>query len=261
MEEIDEMRMAKNPNWKTSFQDNCGDLFKTPWRRVVLDEGHAIKNRFSVTAMACSYLPGQIRWLMTGTPVQNSPNELYPLLRFLAPENKPCMDYHKFMQSLGIVNSERDEQNVERLRALYRDMVISRRGADLFLGKAILDIPKPFPTETIPVKLSAREEKLLSDMRLKSRNIHRERMALSHWAMICEELPEPEQETCALKGGDENTGIVRGNEDKSKSQDSVPDDPRKSIQSFCRHCRRVLVTPVIGEVIINFSSRSDPARS
>jgi DNA repair protein RAD5 len=58
-------------------------LFNVVWRRVVLDEAHAIKSHTSQAAGAAFALRAQRRWLLTGTPIQNSVSELFSLLHFL----------------------------------------------------------------------------------------------------------------------------------------------------------------------------------
>ena len=52
---------------------------------VVLDEAHAIKNGQSQTAKAARLLRAQIRLALTGTPIENSLDELWSLFEFLEP--------------------------------------------------------------------------------------------------------------------------------------------------------------------------------
>jgi DNA repair protein RAD5 len=60
-----------------------GALFQVYWRRAILDEAHCIKNRSSRMAQAAFRLRALCRWCVTGTPLQNSVDELYSLIRFL----------------------------------------------------------------------------------------------------------------------------------------------------------------------------------
>jgi len=52
---------------------------------VVLDEAQAIKNATSAISQACRALPRQKGWALTGTPLENSPNDLVSISRFFAP--------------------------------------------------------------------------------------------------------------------------------------------------------------------------------
>lgn len=58
-------------------------LFAVDWRRVILDEGHQIRNPNSKASLACTGLTARSRWVLTGTPIVNSLKDLYSLIRFL----------------------------------------------------------------------------------------------------------------------------------------------------------------------------------
>ncbi|TAQ88339.1 hypothetical protein B7494_g3355 [Chlorociboria aeruginascens] len=58
-------------------------LFSMNWRRVVLDEGHTIRNPNTKAAFAATSLLATSRWALTGTPIVNSIKDLYSLLKFL----------------------------------------------------------------------------------------------------------------------------------------------------------------------------------
>lgn len=57
-------------------------LGKVMWWRVILDEGHTIKNHATATATACRKLHARNRMVLTGTPIQNGADDLFSLLSF-----------------------------------------------------------------------------------------------------------------------------------------------------------------------------------
>jgi len=52
-----------------SSEANGGPLSKVDWRRVVLDEGHTIRNAKTKAAVAACQLKAKSRWVLTGTPM------------------------------------------------------------------------------------------------------------------------------------------------------------------------------------------------
>ncbi|KAK5136804.1 hypothetical protein LTR08_002100 [Meristemomyces frigidus] len=58
-------------------------LYGMDWRRIILDEGHTIRNPSSKGAAAVTALMARSRWALTGTPIINSLKDLYCLLRFI----------------------------------------------------------------------------------------------------------------------------------------------------------------------------------
>lgn len=66
-----------------SKQTPAKGLFSVHWRRVVLDEGHTIRNPRSKGALAACHLQADSRWTLTGTPIINSLKDLYSQVRFL----------------------------------------------------------------------------------------------------------------------------------------------------------------------------------
>jgi SNF2 family DNA or RNA helicase len=64
----------------------AGPLYLVEWRRVVLDEAHSIKGRVTKSAKACFQLCAELKWCLTGSPIQNEVSDVQPLLRFLLVE-------------------------------------------------------------------------------------------------------------------------------------------------------------------------------
>jgi len=44
-------------------------LLNIPWKRVIIDEGHQIRNPATKAAIAVSALTAERRWVLTGTPI------------------------------------------------------------------------------------------------------------------------------------------------------------------------------------------------
>lgn len=58
-------------------------LFSVTWRRLVLDEGHQIRNPKAKMSLAASKLEAKSRWVLTGTPIVNNLKDLYSHVKFL----------------------------------------------------------------------------------------------------------------------------------------------------------------------------------
>jgi len=95
-----------NPSFKGSLPEDNGDdggsntvvvtsysafqkqvppscLFEKPWGRVVLDEGHTIKNPNSKTHKEIAKLRAGVKWVLSGTPIQNSEKDLLSLTSWI----------------------------------------------------------------------------------------------------------------------------------------------------------------------------------
>eukprot|EP00300_Choanocystis_sp_HF-7_P017902 c19869_g1_i3.p1 GENE.c19869_g1_i3~~c19869_g1_i3.p1 ORF type:complete len:497 (+),score=125.92 c19869_g1_i3:435-1925(+) len=108
-----------------------GVLYRCTWHRIVLDEGHCIKNSKTVTARACYAVRAHRRWVLSGTPVQNSVKDLYSLFKFF--RLKPYDSEQKFKELAS---------NMDSLKAKLFT-VMKRRMKDTKIdGKLLLNLPK-----------------------------------------------------------------------------------------------------------------------
>lgn len=59
------------------------ELISIPWSRVVFDEGHFLRTPSNLATSGAVKLTSQIKWIMTGTPIQNKKRDFYSLCNVL----------------------------------------------------------------------------------------------------------------------------------------------------------------------------------
>ncbi|KAB1256575.1 Chromodomain-helicase-DNA-binding protein 7 [Camelus dromedarius] len=137
---------------------DCPELRSIPWRCVVIDEAHRLKNRNCKlleglkmmdlnklehlervesredlakrvekrNSVAVLYSLQEHKVLLTGTPLQNTVEELFSLLHFLEPSRFPSET--TFMQEFGDLKTE---EQVQKLQAILKPMMLRRLKEDV----------------------------------------------------------------------------------------------------------------------------------
>nr|XP_015217260.1 PREDICTED: chromodomain-helicase-DNA-binding protein 1-like isoform X3 [Lepisosteus oculatus] len=76
------------------------------WRVLVVDEAHRLKNQNSLLHRTLSEFSVGFRLLLTGTPIQNSLQEVYSLLSFIQPSIFPQEEGDSFINTYSPVQSQ-----------------------------------------------------------------------------------------------------------------------------------------------------------
>ncbi|KIJ59865.1 hypothetical protein HYDPIDRAFT_117943 [Hydnomerulius pinastri MD-312] len=131
-------------------------LFQVKWFRIVLDEAHNIKNRNTKAALACCALEGKFRWCLTGTPMQNTVEELYSLIKFL--RIRPLNDWQTFNEQIAKpVKSGRPGRAMKRLHVVLKSVMLRRTKNQILNGKPLLQLPDRI-LELVECKFDASEK-------------------------------------------------------------------------------------------------------
>uniref|UniRef100_A0A7N8XBC9 Chromodomain helicase DNA binding protein 7 n=1 Tax=Mastacembelus armatus TaxID=205130 RepID=A0A7N8XBC9_9TELE len=105
---------------------DCPELRSIPWRCVVIDEAHRLKNRNCKLLEGLKMMDMEHKVLLTGTPLQNTVEELFSLLNFLEPER--FLSEQTFMTEFGDLKTE---EQVQKLQGILKPMMLRRLKEDV----------------------------------------------------------------------------------------------------------------------------------
>lgn len=104
---------------------NGGVLVAYTWLRVILDEAHSIKNRMTTYFKACASLQSTHRWCLTGTPIQNTLDDLFSLLCFL--QYEPWSRVSWWKRVIAVPFEQGDDLNaLARLKVILTPILLRR---------------------------------------------------------------------------------------------------------------------------------------
>uniref|UniRef100_A0A671S5G7 Chromodomain-helicase-DNA-binding protein 8-like n=1 Tax=Sinocyclocheilus anshuiensis TaxID=1608454 RepID=A0A671S5G7_9TELE len=113
----------------TTFEmilSDCPELREISWRCVVIDEAHRLKNRNCKLLDSLKMLDHEHKVLLTGTPLQNTVEELFSLLHFLEPAQFPSEI--EFLREFGDLKTE---EQVQKLQSILKPMMLRRLKEDV----------------------------------------------------------------------------------------------------------------------------------
>ncbi|XP_074614722.1 helicase-like transcription factor [Acropora palmata] len=149
------------PTLTNDYSRNDSPLHKIKWLRVILDEGHTIRNPQTRLTKAMLDLEASRRWVLTGTPIQNRLDDLWSVVRFLRLE--PFDDKNWWKSTVATSVRRGCPQAVNRLQKLLKHISIRRLKSDKDEGKPLVKLP-PRTVVIQEVELSRKERDLYDSM-------------------------------------------------------------------------------------------------
>ena len=111
------------------------DLYKElnyDFKYAVADEAQYIKNSNTQNAKAIKEIMAEVRYALTGTPIENSLSELWSIFDFIMPGY--LFSYRKFKELYEVpIAKENDENTLNKLKMLIEPFVLRRIKKDVLL--------------------------------------------------------------------------------------------------------------------------------
>ncbi|KAF7535639.1 hypothetical protein G7054_g5249 [Neopestalotiopsis clavispora] len=149
---------------KSSFFDSENSEFE----RIILEEGHAIKNHKTALFKAVQKLRAKYRWIITGTPIQNNVEEMYSYIAFL--DIEPYNDWDRYKKAFrGLILQKKKDENeydageMARFKAFIQGFMLHRSKDDIIEGQKIVDLP-PQTVKRVTVALNEAERRFYEDL-------------------------------------------------------------------------------------------------
>jgi len=146
------------------LRNEIQSLSRVEWMYCVLDEGHLLKNPKTATARASRQLRARHKLILTGTPIQNSVNEIWATFDFLMPNFLGSSSQFSKEFSRPIVKGQSLDaaaadiaDGIEKLKLLHQQILpfILRREKE----QVLKELPPKIITR-IPCTMSAIQEDL-----------------------------------------------------------------------------------------------------
>ncbi|CAG9467162.1 unnamed protein product [Pedinophyceae sp. YPF-701] len=117
-----------------------GPLFGILWGRVVLDEAQMIKNHRTITCAAACALHAESRWCLSGTPIQNSLDDLLAFFMFL--RYQPYSDPSTFRVMVKDPAAQDPATAFRRVQAILQGVLLRRTKGTKIDGIPIISLPE-----------------------------------------------------------------------------------------------------------------------
>lgn len=134
-------------SYEAAQHEDFKNVFRSvSWQGLVVDEGQRLKNDKNILYEALNNLRAPFKVLLTGTPLQNNPRELFNLLQFL--------DKSFDAQALEVEYATLTKENVPQLHEILRTLMLRRTKAQ------VLTFLPAMAQIIVPVTMSVVQKKL-----------------------------------------------------------------------------------------------------
>lgn len=113
----------------TLLQKDIETYSQMSFSYAILDEAQHIKNRSTRNAKSVKMIQAAHRLILTGTPIENSLDELWSLMDFLMPSF--LSTYDRFVENYVRVSGDQQLQNIEYLRKKVSPFILRRMKSDV----------------------------------------------------------------------------------------------------------------------------------
>lgn len=150
-------------NWESAWRAPLHDaLAARDWTAVIADEAHRAKNRKAKQTKGLWKLTAPLQLALTGTPIMNTPDELWAILKWLRPEQYTGFwPFHysyvdEYNTRYGTVMT--GVKNADQLRFELSDKMVRRTKQDV-----LTELPEK-TRQVIPVNLDSKQRKIYREV-------------------------------------------------------------------------------------------------
>ncbi|KAI5951962.1 RAD5 [Candida jiufengensis] len=131
-------RMSKHRNHKGELPKQ--GLYSVKYFRIILDEGHNIRNRNTKTAKSVYELEATRKWVLTGTPIVNRLDDLYSLAKYLELDPWNNFSYWKTFVTLPF-EQKKISQTLDVIKSILEPIFLRRTKNQKKNGKPLVELP------------------------------------------------------------------------------------------------------------------------
>jgi SNF2 family DNA or RNA helicase len=168
------------------------DLKKVKWDAVIADEAHSFKNYKAKRTKALLKLKAPVQIAASGTPIMNSPAELFPLLKWAEPEAHTSYwaffyTYCEFYEGARNRKIITGVKNADQLRFVLANKLVRRTKREIHP-----EIPEPFDPIIYEPEMKEEQAKLYKAA------------VTDFWLEVAQDIPDADREEAAsiVESGD-----------------------------------------------------------